>query len=83
MKLELLDLIDQNMHLEFCRKIMSYKSHALTALAEKFGIVYNAYNALDDAMTCGKLVQLAAQKFEDVKSIEELLEAAGIEIKSL
>jgi DNA polymerase-3 subunit epsilon len=39
------------------------KSYALTALAEKFGIVYNAHNALDDAHTCGKLVQMASEKY--------------------
>jgi DNA polymerase-3 subunit epsilon len=39
------------------------ESHALTALAENFGIVYNAHNALDDAMTCGSLVLMAADKF--------------------
>ena len=37
------------------------RSHALTALARHFNITYNAHNALDDALTCGKLVQLAAQ----------------------
>ena len=59
------------------------KSYALTALAKKFKIEYNAHNALDDAMTCGKLVQLSAQKFGKIKSIEELLKAAGISMKYL
>ena len=35
------------------------KSYSLTALAKHFDIVYQAHNALDDAMTCGKLVLLA------------------------
>ena len=57
---------------------LGLKSYSLTALAEHFGIVYNAHNALDDAMTCGKLVQMAADKLGKKKNIEELLEAAGI-----
>ena len=60
-----------------------FKSHALTALAKKFGIDYNAHNALDDAMTCGKLVQMAAEKFGRPENIEKLLEVAGVEMKRL
>jgi DNA polymerase III subunit epsilon len=59
------------------------KSYALTALAKKFGIVYSAHNALDGAHTCGKLVQLAVEKFTSGKEIEELLEYMEIEIKYL
>ena len=58
------------------------KSHALTALAKNFGIIYDAHNALEDAMTCGKLVLLAAGKFGSV-SIEELLSNAEVEMNSL
>ena len=54
------------------------KSYALTALAEHFNIVYKAHNALDDAFTCGKLVQMSAEKFGKRKSIKGLLKAAGI-----
>jgi DNA polymerase-3 subunit epsilon len=54
-------------------------SHALTALAENFGIVYNAHNALDDAMTCGKLVLLSARKF-GCADIAGLLASAGMEM---
>ena len=39
------------------------ESYALTALAEKFGIVYNAHNALDDAVTCGKLVLISEANY--------------------
>ena len=53
------------------------KSHALAALAEQFSIVYKAHNALDDALTCGKLVQMAAEKF-GTKNIGDLLSAAGV-----
>jgi DNA polymerase III subunit epsilon len=56
------------------------ESHALVELAENFGIVYNAHNALDDALTCGKLVQMAAEKLKQEKSIEEFLEYMGVEI---
>jgi len=59
------------------------KSHALEELAKKFRIVYNAHNALDDALTCGKLVQMAAEEFEPKKDIEGFLEEMGIEIKYL
>jgi DNA polymerase-3 subunit epsilon len=55
------------------------KTHSLPALAKKFKIVYNAHNALDDAMTCGKLVQIASEEFEEGKSIEGLLEDFGVE----
>ena len=37
-------------------------SHRLTFLAEHFGIVYDAHNALDDARTCGKIFAMAAEK---------------------
>ena len=54
--------------------------YGLTALAKKFNIIYNAHNALDDAETCGKLVQLSAEKFGIEKSLRELLKAARIEM---
>ena len=49
-----------------------FQSYALTALADKFGIIYNAHNALDDALTCGKLVQMATEKFGN--KLEDLIE---------
>jgi len=58
------------------------KSHALTALASNFKIIYNAHNALDDAMTCGKLVVMAAKK-HGAGSIEELLDFTGQKISIL
>jgi DNA polymerase-3 subunit epsilon len=57
-------------------------SYSLSKLAENFGILYNAHNALDDAKTCGKLVQMSAQKFNSA-SINELLAAAGLEMNVL
>ena len=58
------------------------ESHALTALAQQFEIIYNAHNALDDALTCGKLVKLSAAKFGST-TITELLAAAGVEMNVL
>ena len=58
------------------------ESYALTALAENFGIIYDAHNALDDARTCGKLVLLSAEKFGST-NISHLLAAAGIEMGAL
>jgi len=59
------------------------KSHALTALAKHHDITYNAHNALDDAMTCGKIVLFSAEKYKKKKSLNGLLKAAGIEMKLL
>jgi len=59
------------------------KSHALSELAKNFGIIYNAHNALDDALTCGKLVQIAKEEFDPEDKIEDLLEYMGVEIKRL
>jgi len=58
------------------------KSHSLSSLAENFGIIYNAHNALDDAMTCGKLVLMAGKEFGRA-SVSELLTAAKVEMISL
>jgi len=55
------------------------KSHSLSALAENFNIIYNAHNALDDALTCGKIALLAAEKHES-SSVEELLSTAGVKM---
>jgi len=72
----------------FCTRTLASRtwpgleSYALTALAEQFGIVYNAHNALDDAMTCGKLVQMSAEKFGS-NVIIELLSVTGMEMNVL
>ena len=58
------------------------KSHSLTNLAKHFGIVYDAHNALDDALTCGKIALLSAAVFGS-SNIPELLEAAGVRFKTL
>ena len=61
---------------------LGLKSYSLTNLANHFGIVYDAHNALADAMTCGKLVQMSSQKF-DSKNVDELLESAGLKMGTL
>jgi len=58
------------------------ESYALTALAKQFGITYSAHNALDDALTCGKLAQMSAREF-GCAGITELLEATGLEMNNL
>ncbi len=57
-------------------------SYALTKLARHFGIVYNAHNALDDALTCGKLTIMSAKKF-GCANVKDLLRAAKLEMKTL
>jgi len=57
-------------------------SHSLTSLAENFGIVYNAHNALDDANTCGRLVLMSAEKYGSA-NIAKLLKAAGVKMGAL
>jgi DNA polymerase-3 subunit epsilon len=59
-----------------------FPSYSLSNLAKRFGIVYNAHNALDDAMTCGKLVQMSAEKFNS-KNILELLDTVRLEMRFL
>jgi len=53
-------------------------SYSLGPLAARFGIVYEAHNALDDALTCGKMALMAAQKFGSA-DVPALLAAAGME----
>lgn len=55
--------------------------HRLTYLGEKFLIEYNAHEALDDARTCGKIINLAA-KAQKATSVQELLAKCGLELTS-
>ena len=57
-------------------------SHSLPSLAKHFEISYNAHNALDDALTCGKLVMIAAKDY-GCTSVEELLKDARQVMKVL
>ena len=43
------------------RRALPGCSHKLTALADSYGIVYDAHNALADAQTCGRLFVLFQQ----------------------
>ena len=56
--------------------------HRLTYLGERFLIEYNAHEALDDARTCGKIINLAA-KAKEAASVQELLGKYGLEMKML
>ena len=58
------------------------KSHALTALAKHFNIIYKAHDALDDALTCGKLVLMSAEVFKTV-NVKKLLSDVKLEMKVL
>ena len=58
------------------------KSHSLGRLAESFGIVYNAHNALEDARTCGKLVLLAGEIYGSA-GVPQLLKAIKIRMSKL
>jgi DNA polymerase-3 subunit epsilon len=85
--LEWYDLAIPNLHY-FCTCSLSrrtwpeLKSHSLSNLAENFGIIYDAHNALDDAKTCGKLVLMAAKKFGSA-NITALLTSIGVEMSML
>ena len=57
-------------------------SYSLGALAVHFGIVYEAHNALDDALTCGKIALMSAEKFGSAGA-PALLEAAGLKMGAL
>jgi DNA polymerase-3 subunit epsilon len=58
------------------------KSHALTNLAENFGISYNAHNALEDAQTCGIIACKAAEKYASA-NLGELLRVAQMDMGEL
>jgi DNA polymerase-3 subunit epsilon len=58
------------------------KSHALTNLAENFGISYNAHNALEDAQTCGIIACKAAEKYA-CTTLGELLRITKMEMRGL
>jgi DNA polymerase-3 subunit epsilon len=52
-------------------------SHSLINLGKQFNIVYDAHNALADAETCGKIVNLAAGRL-GAQSMNVLLAKAGM-----
>ena len=59
-----------------------FETHKLTYLAEQFGIIYNAHNALDDSVTCGKIVSLAAEKL-GTDNISDLLKKCSCKFSKL
>ena len=59
-----------------------FETHKLTYLAEQFGIIYDAHNALDDSLTCGKIVTLAAEKHR-TNSVSKLLKKCNLQISKL
>ena len=71
----------------FCTVAMSravwpeLPSHSLPKLAAKFGINYNAHNALADAQVCGDIICMAAQKM-GVKKVKTLLSNIEIEMRT-
>lgn len=48
--------------LQATRRAWPERRHALTVLAGRFGIVYDAHNALADAETCARIFLLAQQE---------------------
>jgi len=61
---------------------LGLKSYSLTSLAKHFRIFYNAHNALDDAMTCGKLIQMSAEKYA-ADDVAQLLLKARVKMRML
>jgi DNA polymerase-3 subunit epsilon len=57
--------------------------HALDVLAKNFKLKFNHHNALDDALTCGKLVQIAKKEFDPEDKIENFLEHMGVDVNCL
>lgn len=58
-----------------------FETHQLTKLGERFNIEYLAHDALEDSRVCGQIIKIAADKW-GVNSVEELLSACKIEIRS-
>lgn len=59
-----------------------FETHKLTYLAEQFGIIYDAHNALDDSLTCGKIVTLSAKKHNS-DNISDLLKKCSCKFSIL
>ena len=76
--------------LALARKIWpQFPSRSLNNLAKHFCIEYEAHNALADAQTCGKIIELCAGSVSDAIGtdetigIKELLRKTGLRMKSL
>ena len=59
-----------------------FETHKLTYLAEHFGIIYQAHNALDDAITCGRIITMAAKE-KNVTKITDLLKTCSCKLINL
>jgi DNA polymerase-3 subunit epsilon len=59
-----------------------FRSHSLPNLGARFGIRYEAHNALDDARTCGDIACLAAQQTGS-ENLKGLLRAARMRMRTL
>ena len=64
------------------RKIWPELNHHLTTLGKHFKIEYEAHDALEDSRTCGLIIDLAA-KYQNVKTIPDLLAKCNLEMKDL
>ena len=64
-------------------------SHSLSNLAARFTISYQAHNALEDAMACGKLIELCAGAIsgeagvEAPLAIKDVLRKTGLRMKKI
>jgi len=71
--------------LQISRKVWpQFRSHALTSLSAQFGLDYNAHNALDDAINCGKVfVKACNGRLFELQDLRKFLIVRGIELKSI
>jgi DNA polymerase-3 subunit epsilon len=71
--------------LQISRRIWpQFRSHALTSLSAQFGLDYNAHNALDDAINCGKVfVKACNGRLFELQDLRKFLIVRGIELKSI
>lgn len=71
--------------LRISRKIWpNLPSHALTYLSDHFNMDYQAHNALDDAINCGKVfIRCCNGKLYELQDLRKFLIVRGIELKKL
>ncbi len=68
--------------LEIAKKTWpEFESHRLVLLGEHFQIKYLAHDALEDSRTCGKVIQLAAQKW-NASDLTTLLSRCSLEMRN-
>ena len=71
--------------LQISRRVWpQFRSHALTSLSEQFNLEYNAHNALDDAINCGKVfVKACNGRLYELQDLRKFLIVRGIELKTI